>query len=142
MRISRNNKGFTLVELLVVIAIIGLLASVAVASLGSARAKARDATRASDMQAFRSAIELFKDGPSGNAPTAATWQADLAQYLPKFPVDPRNPAQVYTYTNAGDDSSWAIAFTTEQNGSLGNAGQYCAHSAGIEAAVGGVCTER
>ena len=37
----RNKKGFTLVELLVVIAIIGILSTVAVVNLNSAREKAR-----------------------------------------------------------------------------------------------------
>ena len=36
-----NKKGFTLVELLVVIAIIGILSSVAVVNLNSARDKAK-----------------------------------------------------------------------------------------------------
>ena len=39
----KNKKGFTLVELLVVIAIIGILSSVAVVNLNSARDKAKEA---------------------------------------------------------------------------------------------------
>ncbi|KKR67189.1 MAG: hypothetical protein UU10_C0052G0013, partial [Parcubacteria group bacterium GW2011_GWF1_40_6] len=35
----KNNKGFTLIELLVVVSIIGLLASVVMTSLNTARAK-------------------------------------------------------------------------------------------------------
>lgn len=54
-----KNKGFTLIELLVVIAIIGLLASVVLLSLNSARQKSRDAKRLSDIRQVASAMELY-----------------------------------------------------------------------------------
>ncbi|MDP2676640.1 MAG: type II secretion system protein [bacterium] len=54
-----KNTGFTLIELLVVIAIIGILASVVLASLNSARLKSRDARRLSDMKQIRLALELY-----------------------------------------------------------------------------------
>lgn len=53
-----NEKGFTLIELLVVIAIIGLLSTLAVVSLNSARQKARDARRQSDLKQISTAMEL------------------------------------------------------------------------------------
>lgn len=55
-----NRKGFTLIELLVVIAIIGLLSSLAVVSLSSARNKAYDAQIKSDLSQFRTYAELQK----------------------------------------------------------------------------------
>lgn len=57
-----HRRGFTLIELLVVIAIIGLLASVVIASLSSARAKGRDARRLSDLRSAGNAIELARTG--------------------------------------------------------------------------------
>ena len=58
---SQREGGFTLIELLVVIAIIGLLASVVMASLNGARAKARDARRVADLKQIQTALELFYD---------------------------------------------------------------------------------
>lgn len=54
-----RRKGFTLVELLVVIAIIGLLATLATVSLNSARQRARDSNRLSDVRNLQSAMELY-----------------------------------------------------------------------------------
>ncbi len=58
---NKNNKGFTLIELLVVIAIIGVLSSVVLASLNSARLKARNAQRLSDMNQLVRAIEMYRN---------------------------------------------------------------------------------
>lgn len=54
-----KRKGFTLIELLVVIAIIGLLSTLAVVALGTARQKARDAKRLSDLKQIQTALELY-----------------------------------------------------------------------------------
>ncbi|MFT5849284.1 MAG: general secretion pathway protein G [Patiriisocius sp.] len=54
-----STRGFTLIELLVVISIIGVLSSVTLASLSSARDKAFDAIRHSDMVKIRQALEIF-----------------------------------------------------------------------------------
>jgi len=58
---KKTKKGFTLIELLVVIGIIGLLASLAIVSLNSARAKSRDAVRLSNMQRIVTSLEQFYD---------------------------------------------------------------------------------
>ena len=57
---SKKNKGFTLIELLVVIAIIGTLATVIIASLGSAREKSRNTAKISQIKQYMTALELYR----------------------------------------------------------------------------------
>ena len=63
------RKGFTLIELLVVIAIIGILSSVVLASLNSARSKGSDAAIKSNISNARAQAELWYD--SQTTPTYA-----------------------------------------------------------------------
>jgi len=59
--LKKSSAGFTLIELLVVISIIGLLSSIVLTSVNSARAKARDARRKSDLHTIQTALELYYD---------------------------------------------------------------------------------
>lgn len=96
---SSKQRGFTLIELLVVIAIIGILSSVVLASLNSARTKSRDARRIADLHQIATALNLYYDS-NGAYPSVSTWVYSTAgcnwipglapQYIPCVPQDPRN----------------------------------------------------
>ena len=58
---TKNNRGFTLIELLVVVAIIGILSSVVLSSLNSARAKARTVRAQIDLKQLQLAVEFLYD---------------------------------------------------------------------------------
>lgn len=92
----KSNRGFTLIELLVVIAIIGILASVVMVSLNSARGKARDATRKSQLSELQKAVELYNID-NNNYPNTDGWIYDstgtlhtalVPDYIKVIPKDP------------------------------------------------------
>ena len=93
-----TKKGFTLIELLVVIAIIGVLASVVLASLNTARRKSRDAKRIADIKQIQLALEMMFDD-NGEYPDAI---ANInITYLAQEPRDPSTAAG-YSYDNLDD----------------------------------------
>ena len=64
---NKFNRGFTLIELLVVIAIIGILSSVVLASLNTARGKGANAAIKANLNNMRAQAELVYDSASPNS---------------------------------------------------------------------------
>src|SRR3989344_5698152 len=113
----RPSHGFTLIELLVVIAIIGILSSVVLASLNTAR-------RVSDLESIRTALELYYSSNNAYPNTSSNWVSSTAAqpwipgltstYISSVPKDPANigsPELYYYYNSNG--SLYCMQFSQE-----------------------------
>ncbi|MDB5254537.1 MAG: hypothetical protein JWL80_603 [Parcubacteria group bacterium] len=123
-----RQKGFTLIELLVVISIIGTLSSVVLSSLSTARAKAFDSRRKSDLRSIFTAYTIYNT--SGGAPLTnygcgGTCQTDdmnpnflsaliSAGALSTIPKAPNNDAtNPYMYYDYGPNNPYGFMIVTK-----------------------------
>mgnify|MGYP001580527353 CR=1 FL=1 len=116
--LKNGKKGFTLIELLVVIAIIGILSSVVLASLNSARTKSRDAKRVSDIKQLQLALEFYFDSNGGypSAINIANLVTAPNNFIATIPTDPVGGGS-YLYTPIGTGcTSYHIGATLEDTG--------------------------
>jgi len=131
-----KSKGFTLIELLVVIAIIGILSSVVLASLNSAREKSRDAKRVSDIKQLQLALELYFDSNSAYPTALAALTTSSPKYIPVVPVDPLGVAYKYAALQ-GTASTACLSY--HLGSTLENANHKVLNS-DADAAAGTICT--
>jgi prepilin-type N-terminal cleavage/methylation domain-containing protein len=130
------KKGFTLIELLVVVAIIGILASVVLASLNTARAKGQDASIKANLANMRVQMALDYDNTPGAYGTTAATACNTAGSL--FVTDTTLAsaiAQVTSQAGASEPNcyidtakaTFAIAAKLKVGGTSGT---YCVDSTG------------
>jgi len=138
------KRGFTLIELLVVIAIIGILASIVLASLDSARKKGRDARRVADIKEIQLALELSYDANGQYPNVISTSTLVTPGYISVIPSDPANlaPYSYAGYYTAGGTASVCSSYhlgaslESQSNTALNSDADVLT----TPAAYGGVCT--
>lgn len=121
----KKKRGFTLIELLVVIAIIGILATIVLVSLNTARVKARDARRQSDMHQIALAMEMCYDDTACNGGavgqylnvTAVTGPTAIGTYMPIVPTTAGGAGTAYSWVvNTGSQSKYLVCAALEISG--------------------------
>lgn len=107
LSIGHTRRGFTLIELLVVIAIIGILSSVVLASLNSARNKGTDAKIQSEIRSIAVNAEIYYDN-NGNTygSTASTCTTGM------FASTNPNIAQIITDLTAATAASNPVCYAS------------------------------
>jgi type II secretion system protein G len=124
-----KSRGFTLIELLVVIAIIGILSSIVLASLNSARQKGRDARRVSDIKQLQLALELYYDSNQTYPASPGTGADSIEElvtdgFISTIPTDPNGSDYLYAGIYAGSGSlitnctSYHLGAVLEDSGNI------------------------
>jgi len=115
--LRKRARGFTLVELLVVIAIIGILATLVLLQLGTARARARDTQRIAHVNQIRTAIEQYYEDNGGSYPDDIS-TSSIGTYLANVPNDPLDDTKPYQYaiqTSGTKNVGFVVWTQLEQN---------------------------
>jgi len=134
----KKNRGFTLIELLIVIAIIGVLSSIVLASLNSARIKARDVRRIADLRNLKTALEVYYNDNNNVYPTSLNDLVTSGQ-ISVVPVDILgNTPYSYAYYPATNPTTYHLGASLEQSNDALNNDKDCDSTTGnncIEAAA-------
>ncbi|MFH2085837.1 MAG: type II secretion system protein [bacterium] len=128
-------RGFTLIELLIVMTILGILSTIGIGNFQTARIKARDLTRKSDLSTIAKSLEAYVNDHHGyplsdsaykiqckDDGSICNWDTPFTDttgtvYVSKLPSDPSGFTYVY-FSNDGTNYTLYAHLENSQDPSL------------------------
>ncbi len=144
-QLPSGARGFTLIELLVVIAIIGILSSVVLASLNTARAKGKDAAVKTDMDSVVAQSAIYYGDAGGYGDTAGANDCTAGMYADTniqsafSGIDAQNGSAVRACYADGTDYAVAVTRPADSNYTPDTT-YWCADSSGKKCGIDDIGT--
>ena len=126
-KLSKNNKGFSLIEIITAVSIISLVATMSTEQMDNLIPTARDAQRKANIHQIQTALNIYYNDhgeyPSSltAAPTQESWEKvktalegedPLTSYMPEVPVDPLNTDH-YVFKYWSNGQAFKLVYETE-----------------------------
>ena len=119
---TRHEAGFTLVELMVVIAIIAILAGIVMSSLSTAKYRANDTKRKSDLKNLALALSQYYNDNNSYPSTGNVWWGNSTNgtlktnYIPGLAPTYTNSASLPQDPQSADDGAWGHVYLYRSDG--------------------------
>ncbi len=83
----KKQAGFTFIEVLIAVSIIGILTTIGLSTYSAAQKKSRDSKRKADLEAIRSALEMYYTD-NDSYPTTGNLSNVVPNYIQSLPSPP------------------------------------------------------
>lgn len=108
LKTVKSEKGFTLVELLATIVILGIIAAIAVPSVGALINNTKDDAHQANIESMEEAARLYAISEDVTSGTVTDDELVTGGYLEANPIDPHTDAEYATAEVAISSNSYVV----------------------------------
>ncbi|WP_352404754.1 type II secretion system protein [Sporanaerobacter acetigenes] len=109
-KLSKDNRGFTLIELVVVIAILGILSAIAVPKFSKSRLNAAVSAHNANVRTLESAANMYIADGKLTEEVTDTDGTKLGDYIQKWPEVPK---ELKVKEKLGESATYSVNIKTD-----------------------------